>query len=173
MHSFFSRLFGTENQNQQQPSSDTETVRRIIREIDQLPREDARYLAAFAFVLSRVANADLNISPEEMKVMTEIVQEVGGLTEAEALLVVQIAKSQQALIGGTENYLVTREFGKIARRQQREKLLHCLFEIAAADDEISLEEEEEIRRIASELGFDHQEFSTIRSKFNDKRLILR
>lgn len=172
MQSFFSRLFGAEDSNHHEPASDTETVRRIIREIDELPPEDGRYIAAFAFVLSRVANADMNISAEEEERMVMIIREVGGLGEAQALLVVRIAKAQQFLIGGTENYLVTREFGKIANREEKERLLHCLFQVAAADDEISLEEEEEIRRISSELGFEHHEFSSIRSKFNDKRLIL-
>ena len=60
------------------------------------------------------------------------------LAEAQAVLAVQIAKSQQLLKGGTENYLVTREFNKISDREQKEKLLHCLFEISAADESISL-----------------------------------
>lgn len=173
MRSLFSRLFGIDDTQESRPSSDTQTVRRIVSEIDQLPLDEGRYIAAFAFVLSRVANADMNISREETERMEKITREIGGLEEAQALLVVQIAKSQQSLLGGTENYLVTREFRKIADRKQKERMLHCLFEVAAADDEISLEEEEEIRRIASELGFEHEEFSSFRSKFNDKRVILR
>ena len=41
---------------------DTETVRRIVGELDRLDPAHARYLAAFAYVLSRVANADLDIT---------------------------------------------------------------------------------------------------------------
>ena len=57
--------------------------------------------------------------------------------------------------------------------EQKERLLHCLFEIAAAYGEISLVEENEIRKIAEELRFDHAQFSEIRSKFNKHRTILR
>jgi len=170
---FFSQLFGLEDVPQSDPVSDTETVRRIVREIDRLEPAQGRYIAAFAFVLSRVANADMEISEDETRRMEEVVREVGGLEEAQAVLVVQIAKSQQSLLGGTENYLVTREFNKIATREQKERLLHCLFEVSAADDEISLVEENEVRKIAEELRFDHQEFSTIRSRYNEKRRILR
>lgn len=173
MKSFFSTLFGLDTTPQTDPENDTETVRRIVREIDRLEPAEGRYIAAFAFVLSRVANADLNISDEEIQRMEEIVHEVGGLDSAQAVLVVQIAKSQQALLGGTENYLVTREFNTIADREQKERLLHCLFEVSAADDDISLVEENEVRKIAEELRFDHQEFSAIRSKYNEKRRILR
>ena len=173
MKSFFNTLFGLDSTPQKEPDNDTETVRRIVREIDRLEPAEGRFIAAFAFVLSRVANADLNISDEEIQRMEEIVHEVGGLDLAQAVLVVQIAKSQQALLGGTENYLVTREFNTIADREQKERLLHCLFEVSAADDDISLVEENEVRKIAEELRFDHQEFSAIRSKYNEKRRILR
>jgi len=103
----------------------------------------------------------------------EIVREIGGLNEAQAGLVVQITRSRQMLKGGTENYLVTREFNKISDREQKERLLHCLFEVSAADQSISLVEENEVRRIAEELQFDHREFSIIRSQYNTKRSILK
>ena len=171
--SFLSRLFGFEDNSPTQPSSDTETVRRIIREVDRLDPSEGRYLAAFAFVLARVANSDMEISTEEGQRMEEIVREIGGLNEAQAVLVVQIAKSQQLLKGGTENYLVTREFNKISDREQKERLVHCLFEVSGADESISLVEENEVRRIAEELQFDAREFSVIRSQYNAKRSILK
>jgi uncharacterized tellurite resistance protein B-like protein len=88
----------------------TETVRRIVGELDRLEPGRARHLAAFAYILSRVANADLEISDAETRKMIEIVQRVGHLPEEQALLVAEIAKSQNRLFGGTENFLVTREF---------------------------------------------------------------
>ena len=114
MISFLNRLFGREDDSTAQESSDTETVRRIVGELDRLDPDEARYLASFAFVLARVAYSDSEISRDESRRMEHIVRDVGGLSEAQAVLVVQIAKSQQLLKGGTENYLVTREFGRIA-----------------------------------------------------------
>jgi len=171
--SFLKKLFGLENESPMPPSSDTQTVRKIIREVDRLDPSEARYLAAFAFVLARVANSDMEVSEDEVRRMEETVCEIGGLSEAQAVLVVKIAKSQQLLTGGTENYLVTREFNKISTREQKERLIHCLFEISAADDSISLVEENEVRRIAEELQFDHREFSSIRSRYNTMRSILK
>ena len=173
MISFLNKLFGRDDEPEAQASSDTETVRRITRELDRLDPDEARYLAAFAFVLARVANSDSQISEDESNRMEEVVRDVGELSEAQAVLVVQIAKSQQLLKGGTENYLVTREFSKISDREQKERLLHCLFEISAADDSISLVEENEVKTIAAELKFEHQEFSAIRVNYNEKRSILK
>src|SRR3974377_492152 len=64
----------------------------------------ARYLAAFAYVLGRVANADLDISDAETARMVDLVQRVGKLPEEQAILAVAIAKSQNKLFGGTENF---------------------------------------------------------------------
>jgi hypothetical protein len=61
--------------------SDTDTVRRIVAQLNGLDPVRARHLAAFAYVLSRVANADLNISDVETKKMIEILQKLGGLPE--------------------------------------------------------------------------------------------
>jgi uncharacterized tellurite resistance protein B-like protein len=131
----------------------------------------ARYLATFAYVLSRVANADLEISDIESEKMVQLIQHAGHLPEDQAILVVTIAKSENRLFGGTEDFLVTREFREIATDGQRRELLDCLFAVAAADDTISTEEESHIRQIASELGFDHAEFVAARLPYSKKRSV--
>jgi len=151
---------------------DTDTVRRIVAELDKLEPERARYLAAFAYVLSRVAGADFHISEVETAKMVELVHRLGQLTEAQALLVVEIAKSQQRLFGGTENFLVTREFREIASEQQRFDLLRCLFAVAAADSTISSEEEAQLWQVAGELGFSRVEFTQIRGEYQELRSVL-
>lgn len=152
---------------------DTETVRRIARELEAMPPERARFVAAFAYILSRVAHADLDISTEESRKMEQIVERLGGLPEEQAVLVVEIAKSQARLFGHTENYLVTREFTEIAGREQCEELLDCLFAVSAADESISSVEETQIRQIASELGFTHSDYVEARAAWSDKREVLK
>jgi len=153
-------------------SGDTDTVRRIVSELDKLEPQRARYLAAFAYVLSRVAGADLQITAVETAKMVELLHRFGQLTEAQALLVVEIAKSQQRLFGGTEDFLVTREFREIASEEQRFDLLRCLFAVAAADGTISSDEEAQLWQIANELGFSRPEFAEIRSDFSEMRSVL-
>ena len=154
-------------------SGNTETVRTIVRELESLPPERARYLAAFAFILARVANADLEISDGETHRMEQILRQVGHLTEDQARLAVNLAKARHQVEGGTESFLVTREFREIATREQCLELLDCLFAVSAADDSISGAEESQIRQIASELGFSLNEYVAVRSAYSDKREILR
>ena len=151
----------------------TETVRKIVQKLDQLPEEQARYIAAFAFLLSRAARADLNVSPEETEVMERIVMQQSGLPEELALVVVQMAKTQNQLFGSTENYLVTREFERMATREQKLALLDCLFAFAAADETITSEEDNVVKQIASELKLSHDEYISGRSRFREYLAVLK
>ncbi len=155
------------------PSTDTETVRRIAAALDELPPDRARYVAAFAYLLSRAANADMEISQEETRAMERIVHETAGLPEEQAVLVVQMAKTQNVLFGGVDNFLVTREFEKIATRAEKIALLHCLFAVSAADRSISSVEDATIRQIASELRLDHADFIAVKSAYRDDLAVLR
>lgn len=151
---------------------DTATVRRIAAQLERLDREQARFLAAFAYVLARVANADLEIDASESREMERIVTTLAELSESEAALVVEIAKTQARLLGGTENYVVTREFRDMTDRAQRSRLLQCLFAVAAADGSISGVENAEINAIAEELGFARAEANAIKAAYRDKLSVL-
>src|SRR5436190_17255568 len=93
---------------------DTDTVRRIARELEAMPVERARFLAAFAYILTRAAAADLSISADESRAIEQLVGEHGALPEPQAILVAQIARNQALLYGGTEDYLVTRQFRELS-----------------------------------------------------------
>ena len=152
---------------------DTDTVRRIAGELEALEPARARYLAAFAYVLSRVAHADSSVCVRETDAMREILQKLGHLPEAQALLVVEMAKNQSRLFGGTENYLVTRELREIASAEQRLELLDCLFGVAVADGSISAIEESQVGQIAKELGFTQQEYAAALTAHGEHRAVLR
>ena len=152
---------------------DTDTVKRIVAELDSLPAGRARFLAAFAYVLSRVAHADSRITADETEAMREIVRKLGHLPEAQAVLVVEIAKHQARLFGGTENYLVTREFREIATGEQRLELLDCVFAVAASDGAICSIEESQAGQIARELGFTQPEYASALAAHAEHRSVLR
>jgi uncharacterized tellurite resistance protein B-like protein len=170
---FLKKLLGLGAEASARAPGDTDSVRRIARELAKLPPERARFLAAFAYVLGRVADADLEISEAESRAMEGIIERFGGVPEEQAVLVVAIAKSQNKLFGGTEGYLVTRELREISTPEQRDRVLDSLFEVSAADDSISATEENLIWQIASELGLARSEYTAIRSRWSEKRAVLR
>jgi uncharacterized tellurite resistance protein B-like protein len=152
---------------------DTASVRRIAAKLERLDPSRARHLAAFAYVLARVAAADLRIDDLESAEMESIVAAGGGLDADAAALVVEIAKSQARLLGGTENYVVTREFRRISSREDRLDLMRCLYAVAAADGTIAAAESSEIAAIGDELGFTRPELNALRAAHRDKLSELR
>ena len=147
--------------------TDTDTMRRIVSELDALPADRASHLAAFAYILGRIAHADSSFSESESRKMQEIVRDLGHLPEAQAVLVVEIAKSQVRLFGGTDNFLVTRRFKEMSTREQRTELLDCIFTVSAADESISALEEGQAGQIAKELGLTHDEFVAARLTYRE------
>ena len=135
-------------------------IERALTELD--PRE-ARYLACFAYILHRVARADHDISDDESALIERLLAARGGLSPERASLVVRIARNESIRHGGTEDFIVTREFSAIATREQKLALLECLFGVSATDHSIRTVEDNEIRRIASELKLDHSDYIAVRA----------
>ncbi len=148
--------------------AETATARRIAAKLEALPPAEARYLACFAYVMSRAANAEDDISPEETAVMERFSVEYGGLDTAQAVLVVQMAKIQARVNGGTEDFVVTREFRSISTPEQRLALLRCCFVVGAADGVISATEAATINEIARELDLEATDVNAIRAEFHEQ-----
>jgi len=154
-------------------TGETETVRKIVQKLENLPEDQARYIAAFAYLLSRAARADMEISAQETAVIERIVMKEGGLSEDLAIIVVQMAKIQSQLFGATEDYLVTREFERMATQEQKLALLECLFAVTAADENITSAEDNVVRQISSELRLPHSHYIAARLGFREHLAVIK
>ena len=94
--------------------------------------------------------------------MEALVRRHGQLSQDEARVVVQLAKTSNLLFGGTANFLVAKEFSQLATYDQKLALMQCLFALSAADEAISTAEEGEMHRIANELRIDHSDLIALR-----------
>jgi tellurite resistance protein len=149
-------------------AGDTATVRRIVARLEAMPPEQARLIASAAYTLARAANADLDISDEETAAIEQELQTHDALDEATAVLVTQMAKLQAKTVGGTEDYVVTREFKALASHAQRLDVLRACFAIGAANGTISAEETAVVNEIARELDIDDATVNTIRADFHEQ-----
>lgn len=143
-------------------TTDDAPLRETLDALDHLEPERARYLAAFAYLLGRVAHADQHVSPEETRAMESLVMDHGQLAREQAMLVVQLAKTSNLLFGGTANFLVAREFNALASYEEKLALLRCLFAVSAIDESISTAEEGEIHRLSRELRIQHEDLVRLR-----------
>ncbi len=155
----FMKWFGLE----EDAGAPVDSLGEIERALTGLDPREARHVACFAYILHRVARADHEISDEESALIEQLVATRGGLPPDRAALVVRIARTENLRHGGTEDFIVTRECSKQATREQKLALLDCLFAVSAIDRSIRTVEDNEIRRVASELKLDHADYIGVRS----------
>jgi tellurite resistance protein len=176
----FQRIFGPGREHQRaadvqaqvfeaaSSGGDTATVRRIVARLERMPPESARLVASAAYTLARAAHADLDISDEETAVIEEALQAHGVIDEPTAVLVTEMAKLQARTVGGTEDYVVTREFTALASEQQRIDVLRACFTVGAASGSISAEESAVLNQIAKELQLDPDVVNDVRGEFHEQ-----
>src|SRR5439155_958948 len=92
----------------------------------------------------------------------------GGIDASQAVLVAEMAKLQARLQGGTEDFVVTREFREMSTMEQRVALLRCCFAVEAADGTITADEASVVNEIARELDVDAETLNEVRAAFHDQ-----
>lgn len=154
------------------PGGDDNKLAGIERSLEALGPERARYLACFAYILTRAARADHHVSDDEARIMERIVAERAQVDAEQAALIVGIARAAGGS-RGTDDYLIAREFERVASRDEKLALLDCLFAIAAADTSIKTVEDNEVRRVASELKLEHADYIEVRQRHLGSLNVLR
>ena len=146
---------------------DTDSVKVLAAQLDELPPARARYVAAFAYLLGRAANATGAMSDAERTEMNRLAG-AAGLGDAQGPLIVDMAASLAGEFGATEDFLVAREFKAISTMEERELLLRCCFLVMAADDEIDATESWLVNRLAEELDVERPDLNAIRDEFHEQ-----
>ena len=154
--SFLSRVFGSTPSSKS--SEDPKSVQVLLEKLQPLSDEKARELACLAYVLGRIAAADEEITADESSSISALLQERGGLSLEQAALVTEVALGEARHMGGTQDYLVTRQLQTLVSRKRREEILDCLLAVAAADGSICSQEESELKAVSRQLGFQNKEF---------------
>jgi uncharacterized tellurite resistance protein B-like protein len=185
--SFFRNLFGGGEAAPAEPATpapaaaplplpsdaETLTVRRIVDKLESMPPDRARLLAGAAYVVTRAANADMTITDDEVALIEQALVEKTGISEAEAVIVVEVARQQARLFGSTEDFLVTREFKRVATPEQRLGVIRACFVVAAADDEINSPESAVLNQIATELDIPQDDFDAVRAQHREQLSVVR
>lgn len=149
----------------------TETVGAIAEAIEGLDPDRARFVAAFAYLLSRVAFADHEVTAGERETMEQQLTEHGGVPDEQATEAVRRALHATGRHGATEDYQVAREFAALASEEEKLRLLRCLFALSAHHG-ISTSEDNEISRIASALRLERRQVAEVRAQYRDRLNVL-
>jgi uncharacterized tellurite resistance protein B-like protein len=141
-----------------------EGVRPLQDALTALGSSRATCIAAFTDILVRVAAADGVFSAEEVREILRILKDEGSLTEPNRRLLLEAALRRERDDEITDA-VVAAEFGRLADRDQKSALLNGLFAVAAAEGDISPEEEDTIKRIAAEMQIPDRDFVAVRYRY--------
>jgi len=125
-------------------------------DLDPETERELRYVCALGALLGHVAGADQNFDAEERAAIAEILDSISALQPRDVDILVDIVQSE--VLSDVGYFDFVREINELAGRDERIKIVGLLFEVAAADGEISHSEHEEIRKIAKALNVEHEEF---------------
>lgn len=139
-----------------------DAIRSTAAQLSGMPVGACEYFDALAFVLSRIAGADRNISGEEARRMEAVLAEQAGLNPAQSALVVEIARHRRQLADPGRAYRESLQLRRRLDDDERARVLDVLYEIAAADGEVVACELDEIHQVAAELGLTRLEVTALR-----------
>jgi uncharacterized tellurite resistance protein B-like protein len=141
--------------------------------LSHMPPDEARRVAAFASLLSRVAHADHEVTDAEREAMVRLLVDQAHLAPEQAQVVIGLATSKIVHVRGTQDYVVSREVAGRATVEEKRALIDGLYAVCAADGLISTVEDNDVRRVASEIDLEHQDVVRIRTRYRDSLGVLK
>lgn len=141
--------------------------------LSHVPPDEARRVAAFAYLLSRVAHADHEVTDAEREAMSRLLVDRARLTPGQADIVIGLATSKIVHVRGTQDYLVSREVAARSTVEEKRALVDGLYAVCAADGLISTIEDNDVRRVASEIDLEHHDVVDIRARYRGSLAVLR
>jgi uncharacterized tellurite resistance protein B-like protein len=131
-------------------------LKRECPTLSQIPESHLKKFCSAAALLGRVANIDDCFSQHEQGAIASVLMSVWGLADSEAKLLTEIVRNRVA--EGIDYYYLTRCFYEQTTIKERRRFIKSLFTIANASEQTSLNEIEEIRKIAKLLKVSHADF---------------
>lgn len=171
-HSILQRL-GLQSEKQLNGGGESKLGKQLAELLNYPDEDRLRFLAAFGGLLGRVANADNDISESEIKRIKAILLHFTDVNEKEADAVEKIILENTKTLAGLENHIYTREINELADKNKKLEILSCLFAVAAADDEITTDENESLRLISKALLLNNDDFISIRSMYKNKLSVMK
>jgi hypothetical protein len=93
--------------------------------------------------------------------------------EDQADIVIGLATSKIVHVRGTQDYPVSREVAGRATVEEKRALIDGLYAVCAADGLISTIEDNDVRRVASEIDLEHRDVVEIRNRYRDSLAVLK
>jgi len=140
----------------------------ISAQLEALPPEEARFVSAFSYLLARVAAVDLSTDGVERDAMRKRLEDFAGVDATRAALLSEAAIRAAETYSASDGHLVARAFRDMSEEPERIRLLRCLYAVAAADENISAVEDNDIFEVARAIGVRQSDVVAVRSEFKNQ-----
>ena len=147
--------------------SEPASLAEITTQLEALPAEEARFVAAFSYLLARVAGADLRTDNTERDAIARRLETFAEIAPPQASLLAETAIRAAEMHSATDDHLVARTFRDLSEEPERIRLIRCLYAVAAADELISTVEDNEIFEVARAIGLRQTDVVAVRAGFKE------
>jgi uncharacterized tellurite resistance protein B-like protein len=127
-----------------------------------IPDDKLRKLSLAGGMMAQIARLNNGVDEAEFNTIVAILQRDWDLSKPEAMFVAQVAVAEH--VANMDPFRLRRSFLEAYTVQEHERFLDVLFDIAAADGMVTVDEIEEIRLIAKGLLLSHRQFITAKLK---------
>ncbi len=145
----------------------------VSRLLADRSEEEIKRIAGFAGLLGTVAQADDQMTPEELDRIRGILRDQLHLTDAEIAPIVTLLHEHRVRLFALESHVYARLVNEVVPSEEKQDLLRALFRVAAVDHAINAEEDRTLWMLADALLLSHREFVTVRAEFSRDRNVLR
>ena len=156
----------------ERPSASEELKRLVQQSLGDTDGETAAIVGAVAGLLAFVAYADRSYSEQERAAVEAALARVQGLPAHTVEAVSELLGSRIRELAGESLPTYTRVLYELTERGARLEVLEVLMDVAVADEVLSMDETNSLRRIAKLLGLAEEEYLSAQSRHRDRLSVL-
>ncbi len=127
-----------------------------------------RVVTAVAGLLACVAYADHEYHPKEEEKVREELGRIHALSPQAADAICSVLSTQIGRVVAAGDHRWVRDLRELTDRTQRLEILEVLLELAAADEELAIQEANYLRRLATALGLEQHEYNEAQARHKKK-----
>ena len=150
-----------------------ELLRRVREHMPEATSEDAALVGAIAGLFACVAYADRDYSEAEREAVRRELERVHGLTAAGVNAVSELLDQRIAELARESLQTYTRVLYDGTARELRVEVLDVLVDLAAADENLTMDETTLLRRVARGLGLSDEEYNQSQARHRDRLSVLK
>lgn len=168
----FRWLKGEGTDDAARPNASEELKRLVARSLDDASAETAAVIGAVAGLLAFVAYADRSYSDEERASVATALGRMHALPAHAVDAISELLSSRIRELAAESLPTYTRVLYELTERDARLELLDVLMDLAAADDVLSMDETNGLRRIAKLLGLSEDEYLAAQARHRGRLSVL-